>query len=596
MPQITPVEYQPTSGPPPTAAPTPQPTGPGRRYDPKISSRNRVILLTIGAAILSVVWLLICIFFPPIQPLSVVIVGGVALVVWTAFSILTHQDEAFFLRLTGTGDLFVLLWMVITSGLLLLNFFPIPSGWFAIWVLWLLSLTLPVWVIEMEPGEVFYHRPIHHRPYRYQLIGLDIQSQAPAARNGDSLNDPRMPGFVRPFVVSSPVMQNAAQVALNIDFIWVRPIDELRLLWKLEKRIVIEHEIRDIVTNDNSNFTLWMKAAANHDPRKITAAPILLRLPSINSPAELETILSKSLLDAVEKTARLYFINKSAAEARGQDGVIGFRSRLGAIAKTLDEVMRTNGTHPQGDELYNVFKGLKEGLGVSVLEASLNSTPIITPEVRGAAEHAAARYDAARADLATTNDIIERATRNDIDAQYLLYTRLIERGHQLHYAPPASEMPLSRDSILQQLRSMNPAEASRFVRVLVDAFPALANAPELAEFLSQPPALPSSAPQQALPGPNFEPNAATPPPAEIPNFDSNAPVNMPRPAPERLRVSPDFRPDQPPVAPPETMPEQPKPKPSPPTLPKPSFNIGDAVNTRRRDDDTYEIDLGSKQD
>jgi hypothetical protein len=478
MPQITPVEYQPIGGQPPAAPPAAPPPAPGRRYDPKVSSRNRVILLTISAAACSVVWGLVCLFFPPIQPVSVLIVGGLALVVWTAFSILTHQDEAFFLRLTGTGDLFTLLWMLLTSGLLLLQFFPIPSGLFAIWGLWLISLTLPVWVIEMEPGEVFYHRPIHHRPYRYELIGLGIEHATPGdIGNGTTNGDARLPGFVRPFVVGSSVQQQAAHIALNIDFIWVRPIDELRLLWKLEKRIVIEGEIRDIVTRDNSNFSLWVKAAANHDPRKITAPPILLRLPHINSPAELEAILSKSLTDAFEKAARLYFINKYSAEARGQDGVLGFRSRLAGVAKLLDEVSKGRATPPEGDELYNIFKGMKEGLGLSILESSLNSTPIITPEVRGAAEHAAARYDAARAELATTDEIIERAMRGSVDDQLLLYTRLIERGHQLRYAPPAAQLPTSEDPLIQKLRQMNPGDAQRLWSVLVQAFPDLSTRP-----------------------------------------------------------------------------------------------------------------------
>lgn len=586
MPQSTPVEYQPNSVRPPAA---PQAAAPGRRYDPKVSIRNRVLLLAFGAAGCSIVWLFVCLFFPAIQPVSALIVSGVALVIWTVFSILTHQDEPFFLRLIATGVLVIMLWALLTILMLLLEFYPIPSGILVIWGLWVISLTLPIWVIEMEPGEVFYHRPIHQRPYRYQLIGLDIRNDSQVRRNDDlAPDDPRMPNFVRPFVVTSPVMQHAAQVALNIDFIWVRPVDELHLLWKLEKRVSIEHEVRDIITNDNSNFTLWIKAAASHDPRKITSPTLLLRLPTINSPAELDGILSKSLLEAVEKAARLYFINKTAAEARGQDGVIGFRSRLAAIAKTLNEA--TNGGPPEGDELYNIFKGLKEGLGLSLLESSLNSTPTISPTVRGAAETAAARYDAARADLATTNDIIERAARNDIDAQYLLYTRLIERSNQLHHAPSISEMPLSRDSILHQLRTMDRTDANRFVRVLVDAFPALAKAPELAEFLSQAP---------ALPGPTFEPNAAqfnNAAPADAFNNNDSGASNLPRPAPERLRVSPDFRPDLPPVEPPDTLPEQPKPNPSPPSPPKPSFNIGDAVNTRRRDDDTYEIDLDSKQD
>lgn len=560
--------------------------------------------LAVGAAVLSVIWLLICLFFQPIQPISALIVSGVTVVLWTAFSILTHQDEAFFLRLTGTGILFIVVWTLLTSALLLIEALPIPAGWGAIWLLWLISLALPIWVVEMEPGEVFYHRPIHHRPYRYELIGLDIKNESQAARGGDpNPADPRMPNFVRPFVVASPVMQHAAQIALNIDFIWVRPIDELRLLWKLEKRITIEEtHISGIVTRDNSNFTLRViKASALHDPRRITAPPILMLLPRLKTPAELEVILRKSLVDGIEKAARLYFISRTAGEARGEDGVLGFRNRLIGITRTLEEVAKTNSAHPEGDEIYDVFKGLKQSLGLTLVESTLNFTPSISGEEQHAANQAAARYDTARAELATTHDIIAQALEGKVDAQYLLYTRLIERGHQLHYPPPASEMPLSRDSILQRLRQMDVVKARRFAQIIVQTFPDLATLPELADLLPARRELPPSAGEasrQPLNGPVFEPNSTGLPSNSAPeplNFDTAA-THMPPPAPERVRISPDFEPNKPPTPPPDTMPEQPKQKPAPPTPPKPTFNIREAINTRPGDDGTFEPDPGSKQD
>lgn len=514
---MSPVDYQPT----PSISPSTSAAG-GLRHDPKRSQRDRAVLLGAVAAGFGVLWTALNAIIPeeimtPLLPLGigVLLSGG-----WTLHVFLTSQEEPFFARLALTGAGLASVWAVGTALLMLLGVHPLVSGLLLAAGLWFFSLALPIWVIEIEPGEVLYFRPLYHRPYKYELVSCPVQRIEPELKSTE--RDTRR-GIRR--IMDTPT-HRGSQVELAMDWLWIRPLDELRLLWKLEKNIVIEKAISNIVTRDHSVFSLWIHLVANFDPTQIKGQKFLLMMPKVDSPARMEHIIKGIIEENLDRAAREYFIQRTVIEARGDEGVRVFRSQL------LD-----------------LLKSLHDNLGLTFIESQTNTTPIVSEEQRLAAERAAASHEQARADLATTDALIERAMSGSAPHQLLLYTRLLERGAQFHVIPPAEQMP-----------QLNPVDQFLWRMARHDA-PAVQLFQQMASSYPEMP-LPESLRGYLNPGPQ----PALPPPAPA----QHQPADSPPPPPDTLPES-------------GTRPSAASPRPMP--------DIRRALRTRQRPDGTYEVDF-----
>jgi hypothetical protein len=576
--------------------PPPATSGERRRLDPKRSSRDRVLLLGMGALVCAVIWLGIVLALPPlvgvvVQATTPLWVGFIAGLLWAGYTLLTAVDEPFFARLAAAGAGAALAWAIGTGGLILMGVTPLIAGWLSMALVWFVAQTMPVWVVEIEPGEVLYFRPITHRQYKYELVSCPVQRIEPSLQPNARGARTRMASILQ-FMDAASAHQ-VAHVELAIDHLWVRPVDELRLLWKMEKNIVVETQIRDIVTRDQSAFTLWLKIGATLDPTQIRGRTFLLQIPKIESPAKLEATMKAIIQDNVDKAAREYFITRTAGDARGAAGVMGFRSQVAALLVSLSD-----------------------NLGLTFVESMINSTPVLSQEQRTAADRAAAAPEAARADLATTDALIERAMSGSAPHQLYLYTRIVEKGAQFRALPPVEQMPQMNpvDQFLWRVTRNDPPSLE-LLRAMAAAYPQLPVPPALAPYLAESasdasPALPAPlavdlpppAPARLrAPEPDpldrTQPNPAmmgavlpldvTPnlPPAAVPALKSGVPPppNLPDP----------FAPP-----PPDALPEAP-----PPLAPRssavrlrPHIDIPTTVQTRQRPDGSYEADFDEDDD
>jgi len=567
---MSPVDYQPVMGssPPP---PAPLPSAGRRRIDPKRSSRDRVLLLVVGAAGCVIAWLLIVVLIPAVAGLTIIPttplwIAMMVLLLWVGFAILTNIDEPFFARLAATGAFATGVWAVIAALLMLASVTPLIAGWVSIGLVWFVSLTLPVWVVEIEPGEVLYFRPITHRPYKYELVSCPVQRI-------EAVLQPNERGNLRPsgavasifqFMDSAASTHQVSQIELAIDYLWVRPVDELRLLWKMEKNIMVETQIRDIVTRDQSAFTLWLKVGATLDPTKIRGRNFLLQIPRIETPAKLEATMKGIIQDNVDKAAREYFIQRSSVEARGEAGVTGFRSQVATLLISLSD-----------------------NLGLTFVESMINSTPVLSQEQRAAADRAAAAPEYARAELATTDALVERAMGGSAPHQLYLYTRIVEKGGQFRSVPAAEQMPQVNpvDQFLWRV-SHNDAQSLELLRAMASAYPELPLPPALAPYVavSAPPAL--AQPLAALPAPA---PARLRPPDAPPPLEATQPMMPPVGAPPMPSGA---IPEMPPVQP-SNLPESPSQTSArpPATRLRPNIDIRGAIQTRQRPDGSYEPDF-----
>jgi hypothetical protein len=533
--------------------------------------------MTIGAVAAAIVWAALTLLLPPqsLTPLTPLLVGGAALLLWLGLTVLNTMDEPYFVRLAFTGGAAVAAWVLMTAVLMLLTVPPFGAGVAAIVLLWFFAQGAPVWVIDIEPGEVLYYRPIYHRPYKYELVSCPVQrieaDLKPSGLHGS-------PSITRFSPTGAATTHQVSSVELAIDYLWVRPVDELRLLWKMEKHIIVETRVEDIITRDHSAFTLWIKVAATLDPTRIRGRNFLLLIPRLDSPARLETTMRGIITDNVDKAAREFFIQYTAAEARGEIGVVGFRRQM-----------------------VELLKGMSENLGLTFIESMINSTPILSQEVRFAAERAAASVDNSRADLATTERLVELAMSGSAPHQLLLYSRIVERGgQQFRVAPSADQLPqLSPvDQFLWRLSNNDP-QAVQLLRTMASQHPELPLPANLQTYL----ALPSGTGDPTPPA--FSTPAASVPPSELP-----------LPAPARVRPDVGWAAPTPPSVPPpgaapavplppDTLPENlAAPAAPPPGMPRPpaaqppgraSLDIRGALNTRQRPDGTYEVDFDDEE-
>jgi len=346
---------------------------------------------------------------------------------------------------------------------------------------------------------------MYHRPYKYELVSCPVRRIEPELKS--TAHDARR-GIRR--IMDTPA-HKGSQIELAMDWLWIRPMDELRLLWRLEKNIIIEKTISNIVTRDQSVFSLWVKIGANLDPTQIKGQKFLLMIPKVDSPARMEQIVKGIIEENLDRAAREYFIQRTVTEARGDEGVRVFRSQL------LD-----------------LLKSLHDNLGLTFIESLINTTPIVSEEQRLAAERAAAAHEHARAELATTDALIERAMSGSAPHQLLLYTRLLERGAQFHVIPPAEQMPqLSPvDQFLWRIARQD-APAVQLFQQMASSHPEMPLPESLRAYLNPSliPSLPPPAPAQHQPV-----ESAPPPPDSLPESSARPAASTPRPMPDVRRA------------------------------------------------------------
>ncbi len=221
---MSPADYQPI----PSSTSTPASPAGRVQHDPKRSQRSRALLLAAIAAGFGILWTALNVIVSermttPLIPLEI---GVLLSSGWTLHVFLTSQEEPFFARLALTEAGLASVWAVGTALLMLLGANPLVSGVALAAGLWFCSLALPIWVIEIEPGEVLYFRPLYHRPYKYELVSCPGQRIAPELKSTDH-NARR--GIRR--IMDTPT--HRSQVELAMEWLWIRPLAELRLLWNL---------------------------------------------------------------------------------------------------------------------------------------------------------------------------------------------------------------------------------------------------------------------------------------------------------------------------------------------------------------------------
>lgn len=544
-PTLLPANYQPAPASPGAAVPSAPPPA-------SSTPRQRVRTLLIGAGIAAAVWLAANLF-APFGTLGYLTIGMsvAAGLLWTLYAVLTSVDERFFPRFLLTGWTLIVVWAAIAA----LGAFafvggvaPLLIGWAGVAVVLVLMLILPIWVIELHPGEVLYHRASYHRETTYDLIACPLTPATPRrvmmfrGRSASSTPDPIV-------VAASDPNAAIARIDLEMGYEWIRPLDELRMIWRLNQVISVEKTIQDLRTRDQSLFTLWLKLSFRHDPTKIAAMGVKMRIPYLHSPAELEQLLRGPINDNMEKVARDFFIELPIDQARGREGLLGIRAQINERLKTV----QTN-------------------FGLTLVEDMTQSREIVSDQQRHEAEAAAAAIDQRRS-------LENKYGIDPHDRSELQRAAAIEKSEGLRALPQFNTSP-NTDNVPQFVKDpdfLRRVEADDPIAIDLMGN-TLAQRPDLINIL------PASVVMKLYSAGRSGMTGATPPPTALPTPSTPTPL-----PPPNLPIPPANLPPAPMSATPPPLDLDAPPAPRFPTRPRrdPTIDYGQVIRARQRGDGSF---------
>ncbi|NDJ59611.1 MAG: hypothetical protein GYB67_00720 [Chloroflexi bacterium] len=409
----------------------------------KSDQPQRVGTLRALAIIYSALWAVIAVLESPWSLTALVSVILLTLTFWFVIAVSSRGGERVFARLLFTGWAITAGWVLLTGPLSQFEMSPwlqVPLGVALTAIYYAILLNQPIWLINLEAGEVYFRRLGENQGTSYSLITCALNL------------DKSTPTTLHPGPTVHGHGSTVVTVTMGADYHWIKPIDEFRLIWRLDKTIwVNELAVEDIVTRDRSTFDLKITAAFEHDPCKLRADGLLLNLPNFRQPADLEAALRGAVSGALDRVAREFFVTRSVIDARTSGAIVDFKAGLP-----------------------DLLGGLCQVLGLKLNVALTNITPAVTDQQRHAAGLYAAANDQGESDFARLDAAGRRMTLPMSDEQLFYY--VISQ----HTRPESDQTPYltEEDRILRYLQA-GGVEALRDLEAVLAEHPEMPVPPRI---------------------------------------------------------------------------------------------------------------------
>lgn len=373
--------------------------------NPNARPLHRVVVLGSIGLVFSAVWAYAATSTadPDDLRLGVLIGGGFLLGFWAVMTLALARGMGYGTRLAFTGGIPVGAWTVITAGF---GFgettSPLAVGLAAIWIIDVMLLVTPSWLVVFGPGEVYEYRPVT--------------------------------GLLR--FVSSPLDEYGNPV---LAYQWIAPLDSISLFWRIDERIALNARYDNITTIEGYQFSLEVRLMAEFDPAQIKAQMFELKLTYMQSYHDIREMLRATLEGVVELTARDFFIDMPHKDALAAGTVTTFKHALPEMA---------------GPKL--------NPIGLRILAGTVTCIPHGSQETRRAADRAAAAPYETVANLAVQKELLRQALDGSVPAQLVLYAQMAAKGRPLQsgYAAPINRLK-TPENFLQAVNQHDNAEARR---------------------------------------------------------------------------------------------------------------------------------------
>lgn len=314
----------------------------------------------------------------------------------------------------------------------------ILAGLLASVIVFVLVITTPIWLVEVEPGRYYLHRKYYDNPYKFQFLGNPLNIIPTNRIDTDEKHDSMIISTMVEQAVKSYAPEILGQTADFIEaWCWIAPLDELHFFWD-SRFIEIHTQYTDITTAEGYVFDLNVKFSVAFEPDKLSAEPLMLSLPKFQSMQDIEDLFRQILTNAVEQLIRQHFVSIPYRHAVGAGSIKEFAQQL--------------------PELIGWAKSF---LGLTIIPYLTNIYPEVSSIAREAADRAAASPHNTIADQARQRDLVNQALHGNVPAQFVLYSQMVSNDVNFCYAPSKDNMPTisQADRLLYALQSGNRNDA-----------------------------------------------------------------------------------------------------------------------------------------
>lgn len=389
---------------------------------------------------------------------------------------LPHGRNRSALIMSGTVVIVLAFWLVMINvpvavlrdverlPWLLGNLMPLNDwGSYAIWGgLWIGLITLvmmwmPIWMIEIQYGEVFL---VHDQ----SAEGFHLSSRAGPKVDREVINTlvaagiPKDvinsfihyngPRYMRKVLVerAGPEIDMMTHRMLQTLFeqvadqkrtpppvLWVSALDRERLLWDCKKSVPVALEIDQLVTKDGHPIKIALEFSCSFNPEAIRAPEFRLGLTNVPSVEAMQNRIETVMKAGAMSVARLYFIHLSLRDALTQGAVEEFRRD---------------------------FPGLMAGfgaVGITVKPASVNCRPVLDRLIIEAETEMLASRARALAETAKLQALVEKVILHGVPADLLAGLMFVDQSTTGEYKSLQLQSDAGRMALLPEASNQQQA-------------------------------------------------------------------------------------------------------------------------------------------
>jgi hypothetical protein len=258
--------------------------------------------------------------------------------------------------------------------------------WGLVWIvfIYIVMLSMPVWVIKINYGEVYLVEDSHIYPEGFRLdsrpspkVDRSVIDALVAGGIPKDLIDTFIrfngPVYMRQTLVDKMGKEPDVVTQRNLELLfaqaadrshtappilWVSALDNERLIWDRKRSVPVTVLIDQLVTKDGHPVKIELEFKCSFDPESIRSPEFRLGLKSIRSTDDMARRVEDVMRAGAISAARLYFVRLPLRDALTQGAVEDFRRD---------------------------FPGLMAGfqsLGIVINPSSVSCRPVIDPEVQ----------------------------------------------------------------------------------------------------------------------------------------------------------------------------------------------------------------------
>jgi hypothetical protein len=314
------------------------------------------------------------------------------------------------------------------------NYNPWVQSWIAFWAfgsvllapLYLISLMLPIWVLEIKQGEVYItvDKTPHSEGFMLKsrpIPRVDADLQAELVNAGVPADYLERflrfgaPAFMREEVKtkvkpgSEMLLQRLREQLADPDrwekpYLIVAAMDQVWLLWDKSKTISVNFDINQVITEGGSPVNIHLQFDFVFDPEVIRSPEFRLSLPKWHSMEALEAVLKKAMEGSARKVLVEFFVHVPLESALTKGSIQKFR-----------------------EVLPGKLVWAKDVLGISVKGDTAQCWPIIHESVQEAETRMIAARAHAQADLARLRVLLDQVILGGVPPKLLAGLMMVDQ-------------------------------------------------------------------------------------------------------------------------------------------------------------------------